>query len=192
MFFFFFSFVREFVSALFADVLFVFSFLPFFRYFQNSLFDSEEAWQVRGVCLSVVISILPAERKEWIIEKMPAGDSWERQLSMQSTWNNCGPGITLFPSSLFSLGSRLVAPSLWFSLLRGEADRETLSAHFSPRREWARFTQRAPAPNLGSWYLMGLEKSPHLKLRHGKRKAGGDVVASRAGQPGVLPHPSKL
>lgn len=100
---------------------------------------------------------------------MPAGDSWERQFSKQSTWNTVDQ-----ESSLFSwLSSH--RPSLRYFLLGGEAERETLGARFPPG-EWAGFTQQAPAPNLGSLHLAGLEKSPHLKLRHGSKKAGGDVA----------------
>lgn len=130
------------------------------------LFDLEESFGgVSGDCLSIAHSFLPAGKKEWIIDygMMPGEDSWERQLSIQCTWkkNADQESLSSFLSSLLAL---ILLPVPLFLL---EVERKMPPPPPPPMTEWARFIQHGPTPNLGSRYLKGLEKSSHLKLKHG-------------------------
>lgn len=130
----------------------------------NSFWLRRVVW---GGCLGIVCPLLTAfcqqGKKEWIIDygMMPGEDSWERQLSIQCTWkkNADQESLSSFLSSLLAL---ILLPVPLFLL---EVERKTPPP--PPMTEWARFIQHGPTPNLGSRYLKGLEKSSHLKLKHG-------------------------
>lgn len=122
---------------------FIFSYLSF-PFFFNSLFDSEDAWWVGWggwsgvVCPLQSASCQQTEKRMihrlgvWCQQEIPERDNWAYR-GHETLWTR-NPSLLLF--SLFSWLSSCGLP-LCFFLLRGEAKRETLGAHFPPgESEW--------------------------------------------------------
>lgn len=156
-------------------------FASYFDFFFNLHCHGE--WEVRGLFVCCNQHLTSREKGMNHRSMVPAGDSWERQLSIQSTWNTVDQE-SLSSSPLSCLASCL--PSLRFFLLRGEAERETLGTHFPSREsECGLLSKQLPlyswlATSQRAWKVTSFNTETWPKKKKKKKAGGGIVLPERA------------